>query len=151
MKALGHGFEILVLVAIQIAFLLQNAHRPVDAADSENITWGATDPTWSPDGRRLAFSLYGSIWQVAAEGGAAEQMSNSPGYHAHPAWSPKGGKIAFVSGSPPAGAKLNITGKLTLLDIETGVEREQLAPNRVAGTLAWSPDGATIACGLSIP
>src|SRR6188474_2469234 len=68
------------------------------AADTDVTAWGASDPTWSPDGRRLAFSLFGSIWTVNTEGGTAEQLTASPGYHAHPAWSPAGGQIAFISG-----------------------------------------------------
>src|SRR6476659_2791425 len=77
--------------------------KPASAAESDSTTWGATDPTWSPDGARLGFSLFGSIWQVSADGGEAEQISSSPGYHAHPAWSPKGDRIVFVRGDPPAG------------------------------------------------
>src|SRR5437899_12201509 len=75
---------------ITVGFCAVYARRAaVRASDSETVTWGATDPTWSPDGSRLAFSLYGGIWQVPAAGGQAEQITASSGYHAHPAWSSK--------------------------------------------------------------
>src|SRR6186997_433867 len=74
----------------------------VSAAEDDLSTWGATDATWSPDGRQLAFTLFGSIWRVDANGGDATQVSTSRGYHAHPAWSPKGDSIAFINGAVPA-------------------------------------------------
>jgi Tol biopolymer transport system component len=125
--------------------------RELRAADIDAVTWGATDPAWSPDGKHLAISLFGSIWRVPVDGGIAEQISTTPGYNAHPAWSPLGDKIAWISGAPPAGAKAQVAGKLMIFDIRTGKEREQVTPNRVAGTLAWSPDGKKIATGLSVP
>jgi Tol biopolymer transport system component len=134
-----------------IALAVRERFPGIQAADTENITWGATDPTWSPDGARLAFSLFGSIWQVAAEGGEAAQITQSEGYHAHPAWSPKGDLIAFVSGPPPAGRIPNISGRLRVIEVNSGREREIATPHPVAGTLAWSPDGTRLACGLAVP
>ena len=64
-------------------FVARDQVQVTSAADSESITWGATDPTWSPDGKRLGFSLFGSVWEVPAEGGEARQISASAGYHAH--------------------------------------------------------------------
>src|SRR6185436_10677690 len=83
-----------LLSAFALFFALRE--KQIAAADTETLTWGATDPTWSPDGKRLAFSLFGSIWQVSSDGGEAQQVSVSEGYHAHPAWSPKGNQIAFI-------------------------------------------------------
>ena len=34
---------------------LQHHIKTTSASDAETITWGATDPTWSPDGGSLAF------------------------------------------------------------------------------------------------
>src|SRR5712692_7121857 len=79
--------SLLILLCGTLA--LRDQLKKTFAADGESVTWGATDPAWSPDGRKLAFSLFGSIWQVSAEGGQAEQVSTSTGYHAHPAWSPE--------------------------------------------------------------
>jgi TolB protein len=95
--------------------------------------------------------LFGSIWQVSAEGGPAEQVTDSAGYHAHPAWSPNGEQIAFVSGRWPQGRLPNISGKLMMADLATGDVREIPVRYPVAGTLAWSPDGTRIACGLRVP
>ena len=140
-----------LLAALACVIAARRRLVTISAADSETITWGATDPTWSPDGKRLAFSLFGGIWQVAAEGGPARQITSSPGYHAHPAWSPAGDKIAFVRGAAPAGPIPNISGSLVLVDVATGREQELATANPVASTLAWSPDGARIACALRAP
>ena len=151
MNLRAHALLWFIVGAIAAVLLSRNGPRELRAADPADTTWGATDPSWSPDGTRLAFSLFGSIWQAPARGGTAEQLSSGPGYHAHPAWSPRGDRIAFISGAPPAGARANVTGKLMLLDAATGREQEQPTPYPAAGTPAWSPDGSRIVCGLSVP
>ncbi|MBM3729129.1 MAG: hypothetical protein FJW40_27360 [Acidobacteria bacterium] len=121
------------------------------AAARDTTAWGATDPTWSPDGQRLACTLFGSIWTVPAAGGTARQVTRGPGYHAHPAWSPKGGRIAYIQGAPPAGVLPNIAGRLAVFDEATMEERVFTLPYTTAGTPAWSPDGATVAVPLNVP
>jgi len=143
MRYLAAALALFALIAVRARL------SPVAAADSETVTWGATDPTWSPDGQRLAFSLFGSIWQAPADGGEARQISASPGYDAHPSWSPRGDKIVFVRGRfAPFGRIPNVSGALTIVDVETGQERELETPNPTAGTPVWSPDGSRIVCGL---
>lgn len=141
----------LVVAALGVLVWVRSRTVPVTAGTADPTTWGATDPTWSPDSKRLAFSLFGSIWQVPAEGGPAEQITSGVGYHAHPSWSPQGDRIAFVNGNPPAGPMPNISGALTVVELASGNERRYATPYPVAGTLAWSPDGMRIACGLRVP
>jgi hypothetical protein len=109
------------------------------------------DPSWSPDGKRLAFTLFGSIWIVDAAGGEARQVSGLNGYHAHPAWSPKGDWIAYIQGSSPAGPLPNISGRLVVVNPSTGEERVLQTPQNTAGTPAWSADGSRIFAGLAVP
>jgi Tol biopolymer transport system component len=140
-----------LLAALACSTMLWRRDPAASAADSDNTTWGATDPTWSPDGAQIGFSLFGSIWSVPAEGGEARQISTSGGYHAHPSWSPKGDRIAFISGPNPAGRIPNIPGRLVVVDVATGNVREIRTPSPTAGKPAWSPDGSRIACALQVP
>ncbi|MCI0621245.1 MAG: CehA/McbA family metallohydrolase [Acidobacteria bacterium] len=151
MKATARFLTAALLTIAGSALVIRDPLALIPAADKETTTWGAADPTWSPDGRRLAFSLFGSIWQVPADGGQAEQLSSSGGYHAHPAWSPKGDKIAFIKGTIPGGRIPNVSGKLMLVDAATGQERELATPHPTAGRPSWSPDGARLVCGLQEP
>lgn len=79
------------------------------------LTWnfrgaGDSDPTWSPNGKQIAFTSdrmgRDDIWMVNSNGRNAVQVTHRPPYMSttmmqsndvHPAFSPDGGRIAFVS------------------------------------------------------
>ncbi|MEO2006184.1 MAG: hypothetical protein ABGY41_19045, partial [Candidatus Poribacteria bacterium] len=63
---------------------------------------GDTWPTWSPDGKQIAFvnDDIGTmdIYVMDADGGNRRNITNSPESNdTFPAWSPVGGRIAFAS------------------------------------------------------
>jgi Tol biopolymer transport system component len=69
--------------------------RP-DGTDLRRITRrGGTEPSWSPDGSRLAFARNGGIWVVDADGGQPRRVIRRAANQ--PVWSPDGKRIAFVS------------------------------------------------------
>lgn len=53
-----------------------------------------SDPSWSPDGTRIAFTRHSEIWVMNADGTNQIKLLDSGQC---PRWSPDGTKIAFVS------------------------------------------------------
>ena len=77
---------------------------PVDGGEPRQLTTSPKHdrhPTWSPDGKWLAFeSNRGGDFQVyviAADGGEARQLTSIATEAAQPVWSPDGKHIAFIS------------------------------------------------------
>lgn len=61
-------------------------------------------PTWSPDGRSIAFTTWddiarGQVWTVRASGGRPKQITSEPGEYIHPDWSPDGNSLVVAKGS----------------------------------------------------
>src|ERR671937_2300872 len=98
------------------------------------------DPSWSPDGRRIAYrhqdERSGQIYVMNADGSRQLNLTRRRGLDYSPAWSPDGRRIAF--GSVRA-------GKATIWVMRPdGSGRRRLS--RVYGEYpAWSPDGRKIA------
>ena len=100
-------------------------------------------PTWSPDGRSIAFTAFQGvenrdIWVMNADGSGQRRLKKTPFWEGNVDWSPVGGWLVFDSGSWVSDVyvmKTNGTG-LRLLTPGGGWVG--------SGQPAWSPDGKEV-------
>ena len=99
---------------------------------------GAVHPTWSPDGKRIAYESSkgesGShIWVMNADGsGAARLTAATQDEDEDPAWSPDGKQIAFAR-----------AGTIAVLTLAGGSEKTVATGTNTSPV--WSPDGKQLA------
>lgn len=101
-------------------------------------------PTWSPDGKRLAFEGFDSrgyrndLFVIDADGADLERLTDCGCVgSSYPVWSPVAPEIAFV----PC-----CRGVITTIDVDTKTAVDVYAPEATdTRNLTWSPDGTQIA------
>ena len=121
-----------------------------DGSDVRRLTHDfAVDafPSWSPNGRMIAFSSErgGSfdIYEMSSDGSGQRPLTSFETDDTHPTWSPDGTRIAFIRTEVPPGAY----GPLWVMDAN-GSHAQRLLIDPPVGFPAWSPDGARIAFAM---
>ena len=117
----------------------------------------ATDPAWSPDGRKIAFtrredvgeySTYSEddVFVMDSDGGGQRQLTTEvEGRHAgQPAWSPDGEEIVFTRGDAIPTTLPARPGELFVMKLD-GTDVRSLTRDARDLHPAWSPDGREIA------
>lgn len=121
-----------------------------DDPNFEDTQQDDLDPTWSPEGSRIAF-VRGrlpklEIYVMNADGTGRTRLTYDNGCALSPSWSPDGSRIAFASN------RHNNLGVCNNLEIHVmdsdGSNVTRLTtggPNVASGGPTWSPDGTMIA------
>ena len=96
-------------------------------------------PVASPDGKRIVFTALDRLYVADLPGGTPRRLDPSEVGQYHPAWSPDGKSVAYVTWADAAG------GQIMKVAVEGGARPVQLT--RTAAlyyNLAWSPSGTRI-------
>jgi TolB protein len=113
-----------------------------DGTDIINLTntngQDETEPTWSPDGTKIAFTNFTAIYIMNSDGTGRYKLSHSGGYNEYtpefPSWSPDGTKLVFADWK-------DSLATIFIHDFDTGVTSDIAN----GGSPAWSADGNKIA------
>jgi hypothetical protein len=111
------------------------------------LTSGPSSVAFSPDGKRVVYSMAGSLWLQAIDADVAEELTHGPGYDYQPDFSPDGRSIVFARHHADA---------IELWRLDVGAPRAAVAPRESAIPRyyysthdhvidpSWTPDGKSL-------
>ena len=129
----------------------------IDGKNQRRLTNNRHDdwePSWSPDGKRIAFMSdrdghvdvrgwpTGEIYVMDADGGNQQNLTNNPGRDSSPSWSPEGKRIAFSSNRDAR--KGDFIFEIYVMDADGGNPQNLTNNLKDDQYPSWSPDGKRI-------
>jgi Tol biopolymer transport system component len=111
---------------------------PVDDAPTFTVKQ-IRDAVPSPDGTRLAFTALDRLYVVDMEGGPPRRLTGQEVGEHHPAWSPDGSALVFVTWDDATGE-----GHLVRVPAGGGTPVRLTRVSAYYQQPAWSPDGARV-------
>jgi dipeptidyl aminopeptidase/acylaminoacyl peptidase len=125
-----------------------------EGKDIFNLQW-VEDPQIRPDGRAIAYVRMSydimsdrprsSLWLVDTQSGLQTPIATGPGSHVSPRWSPDGKRLAYVSSSEGGHSQIFVRW------MQTGEAARITDLTQAPGSLAWAPDGRSIAFIMQVP
>ncbi len=103
-----------------------------------------THPTWSPDGKSIAFVRDGDIYVMGSDGSSPRRISDINAQESDPAWSPDGEWIAYVRRTPGTPVQ-----NLWLMHPDGSARHALTTQTGRTFTPAWSPDSTRIVFSMN--
>lgn len=94
---------------------------------------GASSPSWSPDGRLIAYENVGRLFVIGSDGRDRRRLASSRTVMDGTSWSPDSRRLVTA-----------IDGRLYVMDVRTRTRR-QIGQRRWSKEALWSPSGRWIA------
>jgi len=128
--------------------------RVFEGHDIFGLQW-VEDPQIRPDGREIAYVRMSydimtdrpksTLWLIDIDSGSQTPIATGPGSHVAPRWSPDGKRLAYVSSSEGGHSQLFVRW------MQTGQTARITDLTEAPSSLAWSPDGRSIAFLMLVP
>ncbi|MGW0712936.1 amidohydrolase family protein [Streptomyces sp. NPDC002643] len=118
---------------------------PVDGGDAVRLTEvedEASEPDFSPDGRRVVYQAFTDgtfhLWLMNADGTGRRQLTSGDADHREPRFSPDGTRIACA-------AEHDGRYAIHVIDVDSGEATVWTTGTAQEGQPCWTPDGTAIA------